>query len=97
MSSNLAGLPQRYLRTPEAARFVGLSIRKTRQSPRSVPYSVRSTPFLADQPSQTPIIQIFIRRPPQPAAAPLIPENKTGPNSQGMTERPGEFSNLVQQ
>ena len=27
MSSNLAGLPQRYLRTPEAARFVGLSIR----------------------------------------------------------------------
>ena len=24
---NLAGLPQRYLRTPEAARFVGLSIR----------------------------------------------------------------------
>jgi hypothetical protein len=26
MSSNLAGLPQRYLRTPEAARFVGLSI-----------------------------------------------------------------------
>ena len=27
MSSNLAGVPQRYLRTPEAARFVGLSIR----------------------------------------------------------------------
>src|SRR3984957_7765402 len=27
MSPNLAGLPQRYLRTPEAARFVGLSIR----------------------------------------------------------------------
>ena len=27
MSSNLAGLPQRYLRTPEATRFVGLSIR----------------------------------------------------------------------
>ena len=27
MSTNLAGLPQRYLRTPEAARFVGLSIR----------------------------------------------------------------------
>ena len=27
MSSNLAGLPPRYLRTPEAARFVGLSIR----------------------------------------------------------------------
>jgi predicted DNA-binding transcriptional regulator AlpA len=27
MSANLAGLPQRYLRTPEAARFVGLSIR----------------------------------------------------------------------
>ena len=27
MSSNLAGLPQRYLRAPEAARFVGLSIR----------------------------------------------------------------------
>jgi hypothetical protein len=31
------------------------------------------------------------------ATAPLIPENKTGPNSQGMTERPGEFSNLAQQ
>ena len=27
MSTNLAGLPSRYLRTPEAARFVGLSIR----------------------------------------------------------------------
>jgi predicted DNA-binding transcriptional regulator AlpA len=27
MSSSLNGLPQRYLRTPEAARFVGLSIR----------------------------------------------------------------------
>jgi len=27
MSSNIAGLPPRYLRTPEAARFVGLSIR----------------------------------------------------------------------
>jgi hypothetical protein len=27
MSPNLAGLPQRYLRTPEAAWFVGLSIR----------------------------------------------------------------------
>ena len=27
MSSNLAGLPPRYLRTPEASRFVGLSIR----------------------------------------------------------------------
>jgi predicted DNA-binding transcriptional regulator AlpA len=27
MSSPLTGLPQRYLRTPEAARFVGLSIR----------------------------------------------------------------------
>jgi hypothetical protein len=27
MSPNLAGLLQRYLRTPEAARFVGLSIR----------------------------------------------------------------------
>ena len=27
MSTNLAGLPPRYLRTPEAARFVGLSIR----------------------------------------------------------------------
>jgi predicted DNA-binding transcriptional regulator AlpA len=27
MPSNLAGLPQRYLRTPEAATFVGLSIR----------------------------------------------------------------------
>ncbi|MDE2467844.1 MAG: helix-turn-helix domain-containing protein [Bradyrhizobium sp.] len=27
MSNNLAGLPPRYLRTPEAARFVGLSIR----------------------------------------------------------------------
>ena len=27
MSPTLAGLPQRYLRTPEAARFVGLSIR----------------------------------------------------------------------
>ena len=27
MSTAVAGLPQRYLRTPEAARFVGLSIR----------------------------------------------------------------------
>jgi predicted DNA-binding transcriptional regulator AlpA len=27
MSPNLTGLPPRYLRTPEAARFVGLSIR----------------------------------------------------------------------
>jgi predicted DNA-binding transcriptional regulator AlpA len=27
MSTNLAGLPPRYLRTPEASRFVGLSIR----------------------------------------------------------------------
>jgi predicted DNA-binding transcriptional regulator AlpA len=27
MSTNIAGLPPRYLRTPEAARFVGLSIR----------------------------------------------------------------------
>jgi predicted DNA-binding transcriptional regulator AlpA len=27
MSTTLAGVPQRYLRTPEAARFVGLSIR----------------------------------------------------------------------
>jgi len=27
MSLNVAGLPQRYLRTPDAARFVGLSIR----------------------------------------------------------------------
>ena len=27
MSASLAGVPQRYLRTPEAARFVGLSIR----------------------------------------------------------------------
>ena len=27
MSTNLAGFPPRYLRTPEAARFVGLSIR----------------------------------------------------------------------
>ena len=27
MSTNLTGLPPRYLRTPEAARFVGLSIR----------------------------------------------------------------------
>ena len=27
MSTNLAGLPPRYLRTPEAARFVGLSVR----------------------------------------------------------------------
>jgi predicted DNA-binding transcriptional regulator AlpA len=27
MPSNLAGLPQRYLRTPEASTFVGLSIR----------------------------------------------------------------------
>ena len=27
MPDPLAGLPQRYLRTPEAARFVGLSIR----------------------------------------------------------------------
>ena len=27
MSANLAGLPQRYLRTPDAARLVGLSIR----------------------------------------------------------------------
>ena len=27
MSANLAGAPQRYLRTPEAARIVGLSIR----------------------------------------------------------------------
>jgi predicted DNA-binding transcriptional regulator AlpA len=27
MPSNLAGLPQRYLRTPEAAAFVGLSTR----------------------------------------------------------------------
>jgi predicted DNA-binding transcriptional regulator AlpA len=27
LSTNLAGLPPRYLRTPEAARFVGLSIR----------------------------------------------------------------------
>jgi predicted DNA-binding transcriptional regulator AlpA len=27
MSNNLTGLPQRYLRTPEASRFVGLSIR----------------------------------------------------------------------
>lgn len=27
MSTNLVGLPPRYLRTPEAARFVGLSIR----------------------------------------------------------------------
>ena len=27
MSSSLNGMPQRYLRTPEAARFVGLSIR----------------------------------------------------------------------
>ncbi len=27
MSTTLAGLPPRYLRTPEAARFVGLSIR----------------------------------------------------------------------
>lgn len=27
MSNALAGLPSRYLRTPEAARFVGLSIR----------------------------------------------------------------------
>lgn len=27
MSSTVTGLPQRYLRTPEAARFVGLSIR----------------------------------------------------------------------
>jgi predicted DNA-binding transcriptional regulator AlpA len=27
MSPNLAGFPPRYLRTPEAARFVGLSIR----------------------------------------------------------------------
>ena len=27
MSSTLNGMPQRYLRTPEAARFVGLSIR----------------------------------------------------------------------
>ncbi len=27
MSNALAGLPPRYLRTPEAARFVGLSIR----------------------------------------------------------------------
>ena len=27
MSTNIPGLPPRYLRTPEAARFVGLSIR----------------------------------------------------------------------
>lgn len=27
MSTNLTGLPPRYLRTPEASRFVGLSIR----------------------------------------------------------------------
>jgi predicted DNA-binding transcriptional regulator AlpA len=27
MSANLTGFPPRYLRTPEAARFVGLSIR----------------------------------------------------------------------
>ena len=27
MSASLAGLPQRYLRTPDAARLVGLSIR----------------------------------------------------------------------
>ena len=27
MSANLAGFPPRYLRTPEASRFVGLSIR----------------------------------------------------------------------
>ena len=27
MSTTIAGLPQRYLRTPEAARIVGLSIR----------------------------------------------------------------------
>ena len=27
MSANIPGLPPRYLRTPEAARFVGLSIR----------------------------------------------------------------------
>jgi hypothetical protein len=27
MSTNVAGMPPRYLRTPEAARFVGLSIR----------------------------------------------------------------------
>jgi len=27
MATNPTGLPQRYLRTPEAARFVGLSIR----------------------------------------------------------------------
>jgi len=27
MSTNIAGMPPRYLRTPEAARFVGLSIR----------------------------------------------------------------------
>ena len=27
MSTNLTGLPPRYLRTPDAARFVGLSIR----------------------------------------------------------------------
>jgi hypothetical protein len=29
MSPNLTGLPQRYLRTPEAARFVGLSIEES--------------------------------------------------------------------
>ena len=32
MSPNLTGLPQRYLRTPEAARFVGLSILEKHRS-----------------------------------------------------------------
>ena len=31
------------------------------------------------------------------AARSSVSEKKTGPDSQGMTERPGEFSNLVQQ
>jgi hypothetical protein len=46
MSNNLTGLTPRYLRTPEAARFVGLSIRTLEKHRKfsETPAAMRSRP-----------------------------------------------------
>ena len=81
MSPTLAGLPPRYLRTPEAARFVGLSIRTLEKhrtygtGPRyskiggRVVYRARRSSGLGRPRRQE-------RRPPIPASEPSFPRKR---------------------
>ena len=84
MLSNLAALPQRYLRTPEAARFVGLSIR-TLEKHRIYGTGPRYSKLGGRVVYRVEDLQAWVesaprRRPPDPGVGTVLPAKRHSPD-----------------